>query len=342
MIGCRRHRLVRVRALVGSARMSADDAGGGRGSRLDEFARALAGHPISRRTALGRIGGTLAAAGLWHPGRAFARSERTPRRKHCPAHRVHCGKRCCATGAHCIHRHCVCPGGAVVCGTSCVHVGRDPHNCGHCGHHCASGQTCVNARCVSRVPAPTCRDHVRNGMETDIDCGGPSCPRCAEGKRCAIGRDCTTGFCAGGTCMAAPATCSDGVHNGTESDVDCGGSKCPPCTNGKRCRSAGDCRSGYCNPSGVCATPTCSDGARNGTETDLDCGGPACPACADGKRCALDRDCVSGVCASGICVAASCVDGVRNATETDIDCGGACAPCANGKHCLVAGDCASG
>jgi hypothetical protein len=39
---------------------------------------------------------------------------------------------------------------------------------------------------------------------------------------------------------------------------------------------------------------------------------------------------------------ATCSDGKRNGTETDIDCGGlVCAACANGKSCVIAGDCQS-
>ncbi len=50
-------------------------------------------------------------------------------------------------------------------------------------------------------------------------------------------------------------TCNDGVQNGNETGVDCGGS-CPPCT----------------------TTPTCTDGIQNGNETGIDCGG-SCPPC---------------------------------------------------------------
>jgi hypothetical protein len=35
--------------------------------------------------------------------------------------------------------------------------------------------------------------------------------------------------------------CDDGMLNGEESDIDCGGSKCPACAKGKECRRASDC-----------------------------------------------------------------------------------------------------
>lgn len=54
--------------------------------------------------------------------------------------------------------------------------------------------------------------------------------------------------------ISAP-TCWDGVQNGDETGVDCGGS-CPD----------------------ACG-PTCSDGIQNGDETGVDCGGSSCPPC---------------------------------------------------------------
>ena len=47
-------------------------------------------------------------------------------------------------------------------------------------------------------------------------------------------------------------TCDDGIQNGDETGIDCGGS-CQPCEN-------------FCN-----------DGIQNGDETDIDCGGSCCP-----------------------------------------------------------------
>jgi subtilisin family serine protease len=52
-------------------------------------------------------------------------------------------------------------------------------------------------------------------------------------------------------------TCTDGIQNGDEAGVDCGGSFCAPCI-------------------------TCSDGIQNGDETGVDCGGSFCPPCNSG------------------------------------------------------------
>lgn len=96
-------------------------------------------------------------------------------------------------------------------------------------------------------------------------------------------------------------SCADGIKNGTEVGVDCGGD-CPPCfscadgiLNGNE--TGIDC-GGDCIP-----CPTCVDGVQNGNETEVDCGGD-CPPCP------------------------TCSDGVQNGDEEGIDCGGTeCPPC---------------
>ncbi len=60
--------------------------------------------------------------------------------------------------------------------------------------------------------------------------------------------------------ITGSSTCDDGIQNGDETGVDCGGS-CPPCT-----------------------TPTCDDGMQNGDEIGVDCGG-SCPPCSSNGNC---------------------------------------------------------
>jgi hypothetical protein len=156
------------------------------------------------------------------------------------------------------------------------------------------------------APAPTCQDHQKNGDETDVDCGGSKCPKCGFGKACTAATDCQPGACVNNVCEYPPrVSCVDKQKNGDESDVDCGGSKCPKCEDGKACTGHGDCRSGACENNACAAvkkTPTCYDNEKNGDETDVDCGGPKCPGCAAGKSCKTQSDCRSRVCGSaGTC-----------------------------------------
>jgi len=103
----------------------------------------------------------------------------------------------------------------------------------------------------------------------------------------------------GGSC-APCATCSDGIQNGNEEGVDCGGS-CAPCA-------------------------TCSDGVQNGNEEGVDCGGSCapCAACSDGVQNGNEE----GIDCGGSCApCATCSDGIQNGNEEGVDCGGSCAPC---------------
>lgn len=156
-----------------------------------------------------------------------------------------------------------------------------------------SGGSCVNGTCVP----PECTDKIRNGNESDIDCGGSLCPPCATDYGCMATSDCQSHVCVAGTCRAP--TCVDVTMNGNETDVDCGGPMCPDCVDDKKCLVAGDCASGVCTE-GICKAPTCTDGIKNGSETDVDCGSK-CPGCAVGLACNASSDCTSEVCRNGSC-----------------------------------------
>jgi len=118
------------------------------------------------------------------------------------------------------------------------------------GRQCAvAGRDCFSLVCAGTCIAPSFADGVTNGSETDVDCGGPEfgAPMCADGKACVEStRDCASGICLAGVCQA-PAN-DDGVRNGTETDVDCGGGNgAPLCADGMACvDSARDCSSPNC------------------------------------------------------------------------------------------------
>merc|ERR1711871_113128 len=172
---------------------------------------------------------------------------------------------------------------------------------------------------------PTCDDGVRNGLESDVDCGS-SCSnkKCTTGRRCATAADCASGVCDSNGRCAAP-TCSDLVQNGAETSEDCGGATCPACSAGRTCAVASDCRSGVCS-NGLCAIPSCFDGVKNAGESDIDCGQSACgiPCPMTGAGCTTNADCLTKLCdrSSGKCLNATCFDGVQNGQELGPDCGG--------------------
>jgi hypothetical protein len=223
-----------------------------------------------------------------------------------------------------------------------------PVRCGQ-GKACSAASDCLpDYRCLSGAcQAPTCTDLIRNNQETDIDCGGPNCPACAEGRRCLVTSDCgpNQGSCVAGICSNA-AACGDSVRDFSESDVDCGGPSCGKCAVGKHCNAVTDCVSGASCVGGTCLVPTCSDRVRNGQETDVDCGGPTCGGCAEGRTCSVTSDCGpnQGSCVAGRCSnAAACGDSMRDFSESDVDCGGpSCAKCALGMQCNKITDCVSG
>lgn len=97
--------------------------------------------------------------------------------------------------------------------------------------------------------------------------------------------------------------CFDGIRNGGEGDVDCGGSCAARCSTNQTCQAGDDCASGVCD--GTCGLPTCTDGVRNQNETDVDCGGTYCTAdCSVDQRCTVKADCAGALaCANGVCTA---------------------------------------
>ncbi len=274
-------------------------------------------------------------------------------------------------------------------GTSCSESGGKVCDGAGACVECVANPDCTSGVCNTTshtCAAASCSDTTKNGDESDIDCGG-SCPtKCALSKGCAATTDCVTGLkCDGtkcvectvgtdcpssglcdtttGTCKAA--ACDDTYKNGSETDVDCGGSCTTKCAFGQGCAATTDCATGLkcdgtkcvnctvdsecpsklCDVSaGTCKAAACNDSVTNGSETDVDCGGTVClNRCGDGKTCAIAADCTSGVCTGFTCAAATCSDNAQNGDETDKDCGGSCTKhCEVGEKCATGADCESG
>ncbi|MCB0638624.1 MAG: T9SS type A sorting domain-containing protein [Lewinella sp.] len=168
-------------------------------------------------------------------------------------------------------------------------------------------------------------------------CGAGATPTCNDGIQ---NGDETGVDCGGSNCPTCP-TCDDGIQNGEETGVDCGGPDCPACPTCNDGIQNGDETGVDCGGPDCPACPTCDDGIQNGNETGVDCGGPDCapceadPTCDDGIQNGNETgvDCGGPDCAP--CEAdPTCDDGIQNGNETGVDCGGPdCAPCVPDPTC---------
>lgn len=113
-------------------------------------------------------------------------------------------------------------------------------------------------------PCASCSNGIKDGDEQGIDCGG-SCGGCEllcgngllDGFEDQVDCENEEDLIQGG-CDFCP-TCVDGMMNGNETGIDCGGTDCSPC----------------------CTTGSCLNGVMDGDEFDVNCGGSTCPGCAD-------------------------------------------------------------
>jgi hypothetical protein len=228
------------------------------------------------------------------------------------------------------------------------------------------------AASVAQAEAENCYNGARDGVESDVDCGGRcSSNQCTYGRGCRTDEDCAgfmqckqasplTSTCfdsrclpdhvnhATGTCsFTDPAvTCVDGVQNQYETCVDGGGTECRRegqyCPAQQGCVADADCLGAmYCHAN-ICVS--CTGGQQDGTETDVDCGGPVCSPCQDNQVCSVDADCLGRICyqPTGRCVSHG--NGVKDGSETCVDGGGPTAPrrCNVYEDCLQGTDCYSG
>lgn len=75
--------------------------------------------------------------------------------------------------------------------------------------------TLVLAACGGADREGSCFDGQQNGSETDIDCGGPSCGACIDGRMCSVASDCLGAQCFGGRCLLSFSTGGGGGSSST-------------------------------------------------------------------------------------------------------------------------------
>ncbi|WP_170319981.1 plastocyanin/azurin family copper-binding protein [Polyangium spumosum] len=106
--------------------------------------------------------------------------------------------------------------------------------------------SCTLDACLAGAPT-----HLPVALGTTCtDGGGTVCDDNGTCVACNVDADCMNGdVCMANACVA-PATCMDGIMNGDETGVDCGGAMCLKC-NGDACGSDAECQSGICS-GGMC------------------------------------------------------------------------------------------
>ncbi len=215
-----------------------------------------------------------------------------------------------------------------------------------------AGTACdgVSASCIPcetptdcPVPAAACIVAVCNGgicatmqapQNTPCnDDGGKLCDGAGTCVACIVDADCglSMGHCQDNVCVAA--TCTNGLLDGSETSLDCGGS-CPSCPNGATCMIPGDCTSGVCDvstcrPCGFDAD--CSAASYCDTET------ATCTTTkANGDVCAAGNQCASGNCVDSVCCeSASC----PACNACDVNGLGVCAPIPAGPETTAPNTC---
>ena len=93
--------------------------------------------------------------------------------------------------------------------------------------------------------SPSCSDQIKNGRETDVDCGGPTCKRCGDGQACAAGTDCGSNVCTANKCAGTTLLLLhfDGTNNG-QTFVDSSGYRRPVTVKGDAKTSTADSKFG--------------------------------------------------------------------------------------------------
>ena len=110
---------------------------------------------------------------------------------------------------------------------------------------------------------------------------------------------CTIGCRFDKNACSAPSACLDSQKTATETDVDCGGTSCPKCVNGKTCAANTDCLSNYCE-NGICKNicppnEWLCEGSSARKQCKADGSGYNAPA-----SCASAEACSNGLCAAPI------------------------------------------
>jgi hypothetical protein len=191
--------------------------------------------------------------------------------------------------------------------------------------------TCINGACGKQPETAGAKCDDNGGKVCD---GNGACVECNKNSDCSADKP----NCKDKKCIPNP--CMNGVKDGDETDVDCGGATCPKCVSGDDCLAPTDCESNYCKSTGGAGGAGGGGGAapsEPGVCEPCDNDG-ACATgeyCKDKKtcvpkfdkaaKCTADAECLTGFCTDGVCC--------------DSRCDGTCAACVNAKSGGNDGEC---
>lgn len=156
---------------------------------------------------------------------------------------------------------------------------------------CVDDTQCTGGYCFQNACAK-CDDTIKNGDETDVDCGGTKCNKpCENAKSCKIAGDCTSTFCADGVCCvdACDGACQACNIVGSEGtcdlvprygeDTSYGMSESCLAADGEACNGGGTCGKALgqtCTSPAQCASLKCVDPAGGMAKVCLKNTGDAC------------------------------------------------------------------
>ncbi|MFZ5890242.1 MAG: hypothetical protein ACOY0T_04160 [Myxococcota bacterium] len=153
-----------------------------------------------------------------------------------------------------------------------------------------------------------CNNAANRCVKGEGDCDSNS--QCVSGTVCVNDMGPKWGLAAGSD-VCAPSHCENGVLDGGETQIDCGGADCGTCL--PAC-------SGTNGDPNLCTGCLCSQG-QGDCDRDADC--------RPGLVCARLGTLFGLSATTDVCVPAHCQNGVRDSAqgESDVDCGGDCGPC---------------
>ncbi len=184
---------------------------------------------------------------------------------------------------------------ATVTSTVTTGVTCDPANCPGPDTDCTNPVCNGNVCAIGNEPAgAACDDGAAGSKVCD---GGGTCVECNGPNDCMA----PTPVCLMNLCVAEHCQ-NMMLDQGLETDIDCGGTECPPCANNLGCQGPTDCQSGFClnMTCTACADDVDCDEAVQWCN-DANNGGTCEAKKPDGQTCGGETECTSDNCIDGFC-----------------------------------------